>query len=218
MPAAASIPLLFCLLICSMALPAVAAESGFLDDYGVLVADPDRAGARRYVAPDAKLAKYTKIMIAPIEFMYDPESRHKNVSPDEMKLITDALYGALVAALEPAYPVVDKPGEDVLAVRIAITNVRMENKKRPFLIGYTPIGFATTTLANVAGLRVTLKGAGIEAELLDSVSGAVVGSVVDQGAATSKTDGDEFSWDELKKTLDFYARRFRARWDAERGA
>ena len=109
-------------------------------------------------------------------------------------------------------PVVGQPGPGVLAVRLGITGVRLENKKRR-LIGYTPIGFATTTLANVAGLRVTLKAAGLEAELIDSESGAVVGRLVDRGAATAEIS-DSASWEQLDSTMKFYAQRFRSRFAA----
>lgn len=189
-----------------------AGNSGFLDDYSALEPDPDRQGAYRHVNPGVDLAKYTKVMITPIEVMYDPDSKHKNISPDELKTITDSLYSALLSELEPAVPVVGQAGPGVLAVRLAITGVRLENKKRR-LIGYTPIGFATTTLANVAGLRVTLKSAGLEAELIDSETGEIVGRLVDKGAASAGT-GDSTSWEQLDATMKFYAQRFRSRFAA----
>lgn len=191
--------------------PALAAgNSGFLDDYSRLAPDPDRAGALRYVAPGVDLAKYDKLLITPIEVLYAPDSKHKNISPDELKTITDRLYAALIAALEPAIPVVSQPGPGVLAVRLAITGVRLENKKRS-LLGYTPIGFAATTLANAAGLRVTLKGAALEAELLDAQTGETLGQLVDEGAATT-AGGDGTSWEQLDATMTFYAQRFRSRF------
>lgn len=214
MNASFSLALAIALLALSSALAHAAGDSGFLDDYSQLRPDPDRPGAMRYEAPGVNLGRYTKILVTPIELLYAPDSPHKNISPDELKTITDAFYATLVDELEPAYPVVDRPGEDVLAARIAITGVRMENKKRP-LLGYTPIGFAATTLANAAGLRVTLKSAGLEAELLDSVSGKPVGSVVDRGAGAAQIGGAT-SWEQLGNTLKFYAQRFRARWDAAR--
>ncbi len=202
------------LLSCAVSVHAQGAgNSGFLDDYSGLEPDPDRQGAWRHVNPGVDLSQYTKVMITPIEVMYDPESKHKNISPDEMKAITDSLYGALLSELEPAVPVVGQAGPGVLAVRLAITGVRLENKKRR-LIGYTPIGFATTTLANVAGLRVTLKAAGLEAELIDSVSGEVVGRLVDRGAATAEIS-DSTSWEQLNATMKFYAQRFRSRFAAQ---
>jgi len=185
-------------------------NSGFLDDYSGMEPDPDRPGAYRYMKPDVDMKQYSKVMIMPIEVMYDPESKHKNISPDELKTITDSLYVALLSEMEPSLPVVGQPGPGVLAVRLGITGVRLDNKKRR-LIGYTPIGFATTTLANAAGLRVTLKSAGLEAELLDSVSGEVVGRLVDRGAATASAS-ETTSWEQLNSTMKFYAQRFRSRF------
>jgi len=204
---------MLCLVLGALAVHAQGAgNSGFLDDYSGLEPDPDRAGAWRHVNPGVDLSKYTKIMILPIEVMYDPDSKHKNISPDELKVVTDNLYNALLGELEPAVPVVGQPGPGVLAVRLGITGVRLENKKRR-LIGYTPIGFATTTLANAAGLRVTLKAAGLEAELIDSESGEVVGRLVDRGAATAEVS-DTTSWEQLDSTMKFYAQRFRSRFGA----
>lgn len=185
--------------------------SGFLDDYSRLEPDPDRSGALRYIAPGVDLKKYDRLLITPIEVLYDADSKHKNISPDELKAITDRLYTAMVSALEPAIPVVSQPGPGVLAVHLAITGVRLENKKRR-LLGYTPIGFAATTLANAAGLRVTLKGAGLEAELVDAQSGEVVGQLVDRGAASAGGDGS--TWEQLDATAKFYAERFRSRFAA----
>jgi hypothetical protein len=102
-----------------------AGNSGFLDDYSALEPDPDRQGAYRHVNPGVDLAKYTKVMITPIEVMYDQDSTHKNISPDELKMITDSLYSALLAELEPAVQVVGQAGPGVLAVRLAITGVRL---------------------------------------------------------------------------------------------
>lgn len=194
---------------------AVKADSGFLDDYGSLQPDPDHPGAMTYRASGVDLKAYDKLLIDPIEVVYDPSSPHKIISPDELKLITDSFYATLVAALEPDYPVVNTPGSGVLRVRLAITGVRLENKKRS-LLGYTPMGFAATTVANAAGLRVSLKQAGVEAELLDATTGATLGALVDRDAGT--TPGGEASWEALQSALTFYARRFRDRWEAARVA
>jgi hypothetical protein len=54
--------------------------------------------------------------------------------------VTNNFRKALIKHLEPAYPVVDTNGQDVLELRLAITNVVAEKKKRG-LLGYTPVGF-----------------------------------------------------------------------------
>lgn len=191
---------------------AIASEhSGFLDDYSKLTADTDQPGAQIYRKQGADLKSYTKIMIEPVETAFSPQSRVTSFSPDELKTITDALYTTIVQELEPDYPVVNTAGPGVLRVRLGITGIDMQNKKRS-LLGYTPIGLATTTLANLAGLRVQLKDAALEAEMTDSVSGEILGLLVDE-QADKGASGDP-SWEAITQRLSFYAKRFRARLDA----
>ena len=205
------IPFLF--IVAATGLAAAAENSGFLDDYSKLVPDPDQPGAKIYRKEGVDLKPYTKIMIVPIEMAFNPQSRVKSFSPDELKAITDSFYSTIVQELEPDYPVVNKAGEGVLMVRLGITHIDMQDKKRG-LLGYTPMGFAATTLANLAGLRVQLNNAVLEAEITDSISGEVLGLLVDEQA--DRGAGGEASWEAISQRLSFYARRFRSRLDAIR--
>lgn len=194
--------------------PAVAAQnSGFLDDYSGLQADPDRSGAMVYRKSGVTLGAYNKIVISPVEIWYHPDTKYKGVSPDEMKVLADTFSGILTNELEPDYPVVGSTGKGVLVVRFAITNIKMKKKKRG-LLGYMPIGAAVTALKDVAGKRITLSDATIEAELLDGESGEQLGTLVDSLSESVSKD-DKPSWESLEQALIFYAKRFRSRLDAE---
>ncbi len=196
----------------TVSISAMAAEhSGFLDDYSKLAADPDQPGAKIYRKEGADLKAYTKIMIVPIEMSFNPQSKVSSFSPDELKAITDTFYTSIVQELEPDYPVVNTSGAGVLMVRLGITNIDMQNKKRG-LLGYTPMGLAATTLGNLTGLRVQLKDAVLEVEMSDSVSGEVLGLLVDEQADRGSSGGA--SWEAIAQRLSFYAKRFRARLDA----
>jgi len=165
-----------------------APNSGFLDDYSDLKADPDRSGAMIYRKSGVSLGAYNKIVISPIEIWYHPNTKYKGVSPDEMKVLADTFASILTNELEPDYPVVGSHGKGVLIVRLAITNLKMKKKKRG-LLGYMPIGTAITALKDVAGKRITLSDATIEAELLDGESGERLGTLVDSLSETvSKKD------------------------------
>jgi len=188
-------------------------NSGFLEDYSGLQPDPDRPGAMRYIKPGVSLAKYTKIAFTPIEIWYDPNTEYKGISPDNMKLIADRMRSLIVKELEPDYPVVESAGPDVLAVRMAIANVKIKKKGRS-LLNFTPVGFALYTVNDIAGANVNLDDAVIEAELLDSITGERLGILVDQQKKTA-SEG-KASWQALEESLSFYAKRFRKRLDAER--
>ena len=188
-------------------------NSGFLDDYSGLKADSDRSGAMVYRKEGVSLGSYDKIVISPIEIFYHPDSKYKGVSPDEMKVLTDTFATVITNELEPEYPVVNSSGKGVLVVRLAITNLKMKKKKRS-LLGYMPIGAALTAIQGMAGKRIILADATIEAELLDGVSGERLGTLVDS-LAESVSKKDKPSWASLEQALTFYAKRFRSRLDAE---
>jgi hypothetical protein len=208
-----------CVLLTSASWAASGAKySGFLEDYPTFEADKDRKGAKIYRKPGVSLKNYTKIAIAPIEIWIAPDSKYKGINPDDMKVLADTFRAAIVAELEPAYPVVSKPGAGVLVLRIAITDVYTKKKKRG-LLGYTPIGLVATSAKNLAvGPAISLVDAVIEAEMIDSQTNERVGALIDrQSASKGKKKKKKTSWDEIEQTLQFYAERFRSRMDAEHG-
>jgi hypothetical protein len=112
--------------------------SGFVDNYPDLKPDTRGGGGMLYIKPGVDIGKYNKIMIEPIEVWLADDSKYKGFSPDDLKELTDEFYRVLEANLEPDYPVVSQPGEGVLIVRLAITDVYAKKKKRG-LLGYTPM-------------------------------------------------------------------------------
>lgn len=216
-----------CILL-SNAVLAISADtySGFMENYPAFEADKDRPGALIYVKPGASLKGYTKVMIAPIEIWIDPASEYKGINPDDLKEVSDAFRKLIIDALEPAYPVVDKPGPEVLGLRLAITKVYVTKKKRG-LLGFTPVGLVLSTGEKLLGSNMSLQEAIIEAELLDLETGERLGALIDQQTKTGEgPSGVNFlksvkkgatSWEEIEKVLKFYAERFRKRMDAEHG-
>jgi hypothetical protein len=104
--------------------------SGFVDNYPDLKPDTRGGGGMLYIKPGVDIGKYNKIMIEPIEVWLADDSKYKGFSPDDLKELTDEFYRVLEANLEPDYPVVSQPGEGVLIVRLAITDVYAKKKKR----------------------------------------------------------------------------------------
>lgn len=187
--------------------------SGFLDHYPVLKQDPDGGGGLIYRKAGTDLGDYDKILIEPIEIWMADDSKYKGFSPNELKAITDEFHRTLVLNLEPDYPVVSRLGPGVLVIRLAITDVYATKKKRG-LLGYVPIGAAVGAVSGKYSAK--LKDATIEAELLDAQSNEQLGVLIDK-LSVSKGGGDKTSWTEITEALNFYAKRFRARMDAEHG-
>jgi len=86
-----SLLLLIALPISSFAAP----NSGFLDDYSGLKADPDRSGAMIYRKSGVSPGVYNKIVNSTIEIWYHPNTKYKGISPDEMKVLADTFASVL---------------------------------------------------------------------------------------------------------------------------
>lgn len=192
------------------------AHSGFIDNYPELQLDKEGGDAMIYHKPGMGLGGYQKVMIDPIEIWYAEDSKYKGISPDDLKVITDALYKSLLAQLEPDYPIVSRSGEGVLRIRLAITNVHAEKKKRG-LLGYTPIGLLVGGVKSLAGVakNIKLDDATIEAELLDAQSSERMSVLIDKLSVETAGEKDtDTSWEDIEASLDFYAKRLRSRLDA----
>lgn len=189
------------------------APSGFLDDYPQMLPDAQRPGATVYRNPAKPLKGYDKVSIDPIQIMYSPDSKYKGIEPKELAAITGAFEEALAADLEPAYPVVGTSGEGVLRLRIAITNVSAEKKKKSIL-NFTPLGLAVGAAKSLSGVapNVNLTEATVEAELLDGATDERIAVVVEP-LLSGKAKGEKLTWDKIGGVLDAYGQRLRARMD-----
>ena len=198
------------------AAPAFAADpphSGFLEKYPPMHPDPKHPGGSIYIAPGATLKGYTKVQLDPILVWYSKDSPYQGIDPDELAGVTRNLRAALVQHLEPEYPVMDVSGKDVLHLRIAITQVVAEKKKRGIL-GYTPIGFVVGAAKDMAtaGPNVNVQSATIEAELLDP-SGKQIAVSIDP--LLTGESSKALTWNDIAKIMDAAGQRMRARLDAD---
>ncbi len=75
------------------------------------------------MAPDLDLSPYQRVIIDPVDVVLDPEAADRPVNPAELAALADYLRQALIVAVRDAYPVVEKPGPDVLRLRVALTDV-----------------------------------------------------------------------------------------------
>src|ERR1700754_2421323 len=188
--------------------------SGFLDSYPAMKPDPKQPGASIYVAPGRSLKGFSKVHIDPILVWYSRDSKYQGIDPNELSAVTEHLRAALTKSLEPKYPVVEGTGPDVIRLRVALTNLMAEKKKRGIL-GYTPGGFVIGGVKNLAtaGPNIVLKSATLEAELLDP-SGKQLAVVIDPLVA-GDTKEEALTWDEIGKILDAAGTRLRTRMDAD---
>ncbi len=101
-------------------------RSGFLHDYSKLKPDPELPGLLTYQAPNAELKRYKRLMLDPITMHIAPgvNVKEDQLNPKTIQKLTEYFYEAIRKAVEPEYPIVDKPDFDVARVRVAITGCR----------------------------------------------------------------------------------------------
>src|SRR3954468_12585049 len=104
---------------------ATPANSGFLPDYSKLAPAADNPNSRRWVSKEFDFKPYSKILLDPVEVFVSPASEYQGASPDTLKRMSDNFTGSFKKALQPGYTLVDKPGPDVLHIRLAITGVNL---------------------------------------------------------------------------------------------
>jgi hypothetical protein len=218
--------LLLVLPMAPMAGDAQDSEASFLSDYSKLQKTVDNPFDEQFIAPDARerAPQYTAVMIDQPELFIHPDSKYKGIKPDDMKVIADALREEVTAELKGAYQIVDKPGPNVLYLRLAVGDLMLQKKKRPIL-AYIPVGavvYAVKKLATDVTGKIDLKNMKIEGEALDSVSGEQFAALItSRGSLSVKSaqSGDSakpLTWDEVHGLFGVIGKRVRCRLDNAR--
>lgn len=194
-------------LLCAVAAAPVAAAERLLsaEEEALLQPSATVQGAKIYTAPEWDHAKYPKVLVGGATVYFSDDSKTRQIDPDLLKAVTDQLEKIVTESLGRYVEVVTEPGPGVALVNFAIVDLKMKNKKRGVL-GYTPVGFVVTSAANAAGARLTMSGAKIQAESVDSVSGAVL--TLSQVDEIQQLDAEkEMTWGDIELTLKSFANR-----------
>jgi len=158
--------------------PSRMTQSGFLSDYRRLAPTPWADGIQCWRQPGLDAKKYNKVLIARMIVMLKP-NQQQGVDPTDLKALTDYFERAMVKAIAPQMPVVDKAGPGVLAIRIALTNLVPTQVARSVTGTVVPYAFVAEAGSGVAtgrpaGSTPYLGETGMEMQFLDGVSGAVL--------------------------------------------
>jgi hypothetical protein len=183
------------------------AEDSFLEAHEVALLKPaaNVPGLENYTADGKDPAKYSKVVLGSITFFYADDSKTKDMDAKESTQITDALKGVMTDNLKKYLEIVDQPGPDTLLLNMAVTQIKMKNKKRG-LLGYTPIGLVVTTAGNLSGSRLVLDKAAMQGEMLDSQSGDIV-TLFQVSQIEQLDDKKQLTWEDVRLTLNDLANR-----------
>jgi len=155
--------------------------SGFLGDYSKLQAGPEGGVDQRYIAPGVNFKQYNKVMLDQVRFYFKDDAGDKGIDAAEMKELSDTFHKAVIEALGSAYPLVDKPGADVMRVRVAITDMELPNRTLNTITTVVPAGLVISTIkSGVTGKGTFVGEISMEFEVLDSQTNQVLFEGVDR--------------------------------------
>ena len=190
--------------------------TGYLGDYSEFQPDPRGTQALVYRRPDLDLSRYHRVIVDRVVVVLAAEESGRAVDPENLMRLTRYLRTALVVALRDAYPIVEEPGDDVLRIRAAITDVIAT---RPALntMGtlFLPATAVSAAKRAITGTHLFVGQVAIEAEALDSRTGVRLMARVDRKA------GERFAlrkgattWGHVEKAFREWAIGFRMTMDA----
>ncbi len=198
----------------------------FLSDYSTLKPVPTKTGQDyTYLAPgaDERLAQVDAVMVDQPEISISGASPYKSAKPDDLKAISEFMRSAVIERLKArGFKVVDQPGERVLYLRAALTDLQLKKKKRGIL-AYTPIGAVVHGVASaVQGFmkEVDIIDMAGQAELSGSQTGDVLGAMVaKRGVSASPTSGgkiERMTFEQFKAHVDEMSDRLVCRLENSR--
>ena len=190
----------------AMLYAATDADSGFLPDYTRLKTDPDYPSSKDWVNPDARLGRYTAIIIDPVTVHLSPGLIKDGVRPDAELLnqVTDYFHAALTREFNnQKWNVVDKAGDDVARYRAAITGINAEGGLDSNPLHYMPAVFLVRAASGKTSTKAHIN---MESYYSDSVTGQTLGEVI-QAATGKSVSGDQIDLDNLKAAVDKWAKK-----------
>jgi hypothetical protein len=191
-------------------------HSGFLGDYSQLTPGSKGQLAERYIKDGVDFKKYKKVMMDQVMFYLNADAEDKGINPNEMKELADKFHKAVVEALGDAYPMVDKPGSDVMRVRIAITDLQSNKQILSGITTIVPVGLAVSLIKKGAtGKHTGVGEVSMEIEILDSETNERIAAGVDRRAG-GKLKGVK-KWGSAEQAFKFWAEKLRTRLDEFHG-
>jgi hypothetical protein len=161
--------------------------------------------ALRYVNPAAKWTQYKKIMIQPVTFWGDDQSK---VSPEDQQTLVNYFYQVLHEELSKQFQIVDQPAPDVMKLQVAVTDVEAATPGLRSITMVVPQARLLGTLKRGAtGAYPFVGGAQAEFKLTDSTTADILAAGVDRrigGGAISTAA--QWQWGDAENAMREWAK------------
>ena len=183
----------------------------FLGDYSQLEKGSGDEAQLIYINPQTDFNSYTKILMDPVKFYSDKNSK---LEGEDKKRIVDYLDATIKEQLKTDYMFVNEPSAETMRLRVAITEARGSKVVMDTISSIIPIGMAIGLVKKVAvGTNLSVGKASVELEILDSQTGERLVAAVDERAGRKYTGKfDKFQkYHTVEDAFDFWAEKLKKR-------
>ena len=192
--------------------------SGFLgsDTYALLESGREGRGVLSYVNEDANGAKYDKIILEPVAIWGDPED--PALPPEDRAMLANITYTAFHEELAKDYEIVTERGPTTMVVAIALTKAEAGNAVLNTVSSTVPKAQLLRGAASFVMEKPAFVGeAQGEAKVTDSMTGELIGAVVDRRFGSQAPRITANSWNDVVAIIDYWSELNRFRLCQERG-
>jgi hypothetical protein len=183
----------------------------FLGDYSQLEKGSGDEAQLIYINPQTDFNSYTKILMDPVKFYSDEDSK---LEGEDKKRIVDYLHATIKEQLKTDYLFVNEPGSGTMRLRVAITEARGSKVVMDTISSIIPIGMALGLVKKVAvGTNLSVGKASVELEIQDSQTGERLVAAVDERAGRKYTGKfDKFEkYHTVEDAFNYWAERLKKR-------
>jgi hypothetical protein len=183
----------------------------FLGDYSQLEKGSGDEAQLIYINPQADFNSYTKILMDPVKFYSDEDSK---LEGEDKKRIVDYLDATIKEQLKFDYRFVNEPDAGTMRLRVAITEARGSKVVMDTISSIIPIGMALGLVKKVAvGTNLSVGKASVELEIQDALTGERLVAAVDERAGRKYTGKfDKFEkYHTVEDAFNYWAERLKKR-------
>jgi hypothetical protein len=188
-----------------------AAVSGFFGSNASLL-QPGKEGQASmvYVNPNAQWKQYNKIMLEPVEFWDDPDSK---VSPTDQHMLTAYFYNKLKETLQKNYTIVDQGGPGVLVLQVALINASTAVPGLRSVSVVVPQARILNGLQSLAtGSYAFVGSAEAEMKATDATTGQFLAGALDKRAGgMALSTAAQWQWGDAENAMNYWSEKMSSR-------
>ena len=196
-------------------------KTGFLvDSYPLLQPGKEGEANLVYMNPEARWRNYNKIMLDAVTVWLGKDAEAHDtgvVPPDDVRALANSFYKKLSEHLSKDYTIVQSSGPDVMRLSVALTDVEHGMPLLDTVSTVVPIARVLSEGKKLAtGTQSFVGHASVEARIVDSQSGKLLGAGIDQRAGGKKLGKGPGFWRDVENVFDYWAAKIRWRLCTQR--